>query len=113
MAWATTLETAALITVSVRRVTESMYVYYSSSESRRYSSRTITTTVVEYRNMDEATANAAASAMSSDVMDGSHNRTVVTADVARQNDAGAYKIIKTTQVTTAFGAWSDWDPPLS
>lgn len=113
MAWATTLETAALIKVSVRRVTESMYVYYSSSESRRYKSRTITTTVVEYRNMDEATANAAASAMSSDVMDGSHNRTVVTADVVRQNDAGAYKIIKTTQVTTAFGAWSDWDPPLS
>ena len=113
MAWVTTLEAAALVTVSVRRITESMYVYYSSSESRRYCSRTTTTTVVEYRNMDEATANAAASSMSSDSMDAERNRTTVTADVSRQNDAGAYKIAKTTQVTTAWGAWSDWDPPLS
>ena len=113
MAWVTTLEAAALVTVSVRRITESMYVYYSSSASRRYCSRTTTTTVVEYRNMDEATANAAASSMSSDSMDGSKTRTTVTADVSRQNDAGAYKIAKTTQVTTAWGAWSDWDPPLS
>lgn len=63
--------------------------------------------------MDEATANAAASSMSSDSMDAERNRTTVTADVSRQNDAGAYKIAKTTQVTTAWGAWSDWDPPLS
>jgi hypothetical protein len=50
--------------------------------------------------------------MSSDSIDGNGKRTVVTAETSRQNDAGAYKITKTTQETTAWSAWSAWNPPL-
>lgn len=112
MAWATTLETAALITVSVRRSTETVYQYANAGANRRYSSRTIATTAVEYRNMTFAAADASAASMGSDTVDGLGNRTVVTAEVVRQNDADAYKITKTTQVTSAWSAWSAWDPPL-
>lgn len=110
MGWLTTLP--APISISKRNIVETVYQYANAGANRRYSSRQITTTVVEYRSMTEAAANTSASTMSSDSIDGNGKRTVVTVEISRQNDAGAYKITKTTQETTAWSAWSAWNPPL-
>ena len=55
-----------------------------------------------------AAASAAAAGMASDTMDAGGNRTVVTADAQRQNEAAAYKIVKTTAYTSAWSAWTDY-----
>ena len=107
MSWPTSLTEAILI--SQRRAKERVYQYYIAEPVQsRYRDRTYLTTVEEYRTMTEAAALAAAAGMESDTVDGGGNRTVVTADVQRQNDADAYKIVKTTAYTSEWTAWSAW-----
>lgn len=103
MAWSSSLTTAIL--VSIRNATTRIYVTRLTDGLRKYRTQTFSTKVEEYRNMTQAAAESAAASMDSDTLDGSGNRTVVTSEVSRQNEADAYKIVKTTAYTSA---WSDW-----
>jgi len=106
MAWATSLTTAVL--VSQRNSTSRVYSTNILTGLRRHRDQTSTTTVEEYWNMTQAAATAAAASMDSDTQDVNQNRTVVTSEVSRQNEADAYKITKTTAYTSAWSDWSDY-----
>ena len=106
MGWATSQTEAILI--STTRSKSRRYLTNLLTGLRRHSEQTFLTTVEEYRNMTQAAANSAAGVMAADNMDGYGGRTVVTADVQRQNEAAAYKIIKTTAYTSEWSAWTDY-----
>lgn len=105
MGWATSITEAIL--VSTTRSKSRRYIIRWPSGTREYSQQTFLTTVEEYRNMTQAAANSAAGNMAADNLDGYGGRTVVTADVQRQNEAAAYKIIKTTAYTSAWSEWAE------
>lgn len=106
MAWKTSLTESVL--VSTARSKTRQYITRVLDGKRRHREQSFSTVVVEHRNMSLATAEANAAAMASDILDGGGNRTQVTADVQRQNEAGAYKIIKTTAYTSAWSEWTDY-----
>lgn len=85
--------------------TERMWRYYGSS-GWQYSERSISVYVDHYTSMTYATANTQAGTMRSDSRNASGVGTLVTATVESQNDAGAYRIVKTTQTWGAWGAWT-------
>ena len=106
MGWAISITEAIL--VSTTRSKSRRYITNLGTGLRKHSEQTFWTTVQEYRNMTQSAASAAAAGMASDTMDAGGNRTVVTADVQRQNEAAAYKIVKTTAYTSAWSAWTDY-----
>lgn len=104
MAWATDLteEIRISYTTSVTRI----YMTRVIDGLRRYRTQSFWTSVDEYRNMDQATCEAHIAGLSSDTSDANGNRTTVTCSIQRQNDAGAYKIVKTTAFLGSFDDWS-------
>lgn len=106
MAWSSTLTQSVLISK-----TSSKSRYYRVNVltgTRSYRDQTFVTTVEEYRGMTQAAAESAAAGMASDTLDANFNRTVVTANVRRANEACGYTIEKTTAYTSNWSAWSAW-----
>ena len=109
MAWSSSLTDAILL--SKTRSKTRRYITRVTDGLRKYSEQTFWTTVEEYRSLTQAVADSEAESMASDTVDGTYpylNRTVVTAEVHRQNDADAYKIVKTTAYTSAWTAWTEY-----
>ena len=106
MGWIDTLTTATLI--SVTRSKSRRYITNILSGLRKHSEQTFWTKIEEHCNKTQSAAESAASAMDSDTTDSSGNRTNVTASVQRQNEAAAYKVVRTTSYTSAWSAWTDY-----
>lgn len=106
MAWLSS--TPAAVRVSHTISSTRFYVTNVITGLRKYRTQSFWTTVDEYRSMTQTAAETAASGMASDTTDGSNNRTVVTANVQRQNEADAYKVVKTTAFTGGWSAWSEY-----
>lgn len=106
MAWSDS--TTEAILVSLTRSKSRRYITRVLDGTRKHSEQTMWTKVEEYPNMTLAAADSAATSMASDDLDANGGRTVVTADVQRQNKAAAYKVVKTTAYTSAWSDWTDY-----
>lgn len=103
MAWLTSLPTASVI--SEKTIIEKRWRHHYQI-GMQYQTQETSVTVEHYKAMDYSTAHTEAAGLESNSMDASGVGTRVTAEVKRENDAGAYMIIKTTEVRESWGAWT-------
>lgn len=103
MGWLTSLPSGVLKQSGAN--VERKWRYYGT-DGWQYCERTVTVTVTEYGAMTSGTATSEAAAMRSDTRDQNGTGTLTTASVEQQNEAGAYRIVKTAQTWSAWGDWT-------